>query len=125
MAEEKRDATPEERAKIVKCIKEGRVKLSSQGKRYFERAGVIKSGDDADFTVVDVEPKFWGAWEKDGRGNKGGMEIAWTTVSAGFGSLTIYIDNDGKLRADTEGMSKKFCKEVLVKLIDSLENDEV
>lgn len=127
MAEENREATPEERQKIIDALEAGRVRWSDAGQRYFERAGVISSTPD--FTVVDATvTSFWGPWEKtdeDGtvRGNKGGMEISWSTVSAGFGTLTICLRNDGKLWADTEGMGKKFCKEVLAKLIDSLEDE--
>jgi DNA-directed RNA polymerase subunit RPC12/RpoP len=43
--------------------------------------------------------------------------IAWETVSAGFGELTFYR-KDGKLQADTEGMGRRFCKEVLARLVD-------
>lgn len=45
------------------------------------------------------------------------VEIAWETVSAGFGSLTFFTQ-DGKLRMDTEAMSRDFVREVLLKLID-------
>lgn len=50
------------------------------------------------------------------------MDIAWSTVSAGFGRLTLYINKEGKLKADTEGMGKEFCKAVFAKLIDSWED---
>jgi hypothetical protein len=43
--------------------------------------------------------------------------IAWETVSAGFGELTFY-QKEGKLQVDNEGMTARFCKEVLAKLVD-------
>jgi hypothetical protein len=125
--ENKREATPEERQKIIKALEAGNVKWSPAGERYWQRAGVISNKPD--FTVVDAQvTAFWGPWEKTDeegnvRGNNGGMEISCGTVSAGFGTLTITLTKDGKLKADTEGMGKKFCKEVLAKLIDSLEDE--
>jgi hypothetical protein len=122
------EATQEERDKIVELIKAGRVTSSEMGQRYWDRAGSINTKD-PDFTVVEVSPKFWGEWEKtseDGevRGNQGGVEISWSTVSAGFGSLTLFVDKNGKLKADTEGMGKEFCKQVLLKLIEQMETDD-
>lgn len=43
--------------------------------------------------------------------------IAWETVSAGFGELSFYR-KEGKLQVDNEGMSARFCKEVLARLVD-------
>jgi hypothetical protein len=43
--------------------------------------------------------------------------IAWETISAGFGELSFYR-SEGKLKVDAEGMSARFCKEVLAKLVD-------
>ena len=122
------EATQEEKDKIIECIKAGRVKSSEIGQRYWDRAGSINMKE-PDFTLVEVSPKFWGKWEKvaeDGevRGNQGGVEISWSTVSAGFGSLTLFVDRDGKLKADTEGMSKEFCKQVLLKLIEHMETND-
>ena len=120
-------ASEEDRQKIVKALKAGRIKLSAHGQEYFDRAGVIKGGNDADWAIVDVKVHFWGKWhkEKDGEtfGNDGGMEICWQTVSAGFGSLTIFI-KDGKLQAETEGMSKEFCNTVFAKVIESWMEEE-
>jgi hypothetical protein len=117
----------EARQKLLKALEAGRVEWAERGKRYFERAGVIKGGTEADWTIVEVTANFWGSWEKpvgvvtgETMGNKGGMTVGWSTVSAGFGELTIYIDkDDGKLKADTEGMGKDFCKKVLCALVDS------
>lgn len=112
------------RAKASEAIKAGRFSVSKHGQEYFDRAGVIKGGPDADYTVVKVEAKFWGKWQKDDRGNLGGMEICWQTESAGFGSLTVFIDNDGTLKAHTEGMGPEFCKSVLAKLAESWKVDD-
>jgi hypothetical protein len=59
-----------------------------------------------------------------GKVNNGGMTISWGTVSAGFGMLTIMLTKDGKLVADTEGMGKTFCKGVLARLMNGLEERE-
>jgi len=118
------DATPEDRQKIVDLLKAGKLKLSPLAAKYFERAGVIKAGKDADFSIVETNVNFWGPWEKDGKGNQGGMEISWATESAGFGSLTVFLDKDGKLKAETEGMSKDFCMTVFAKLVESWVEDE-
>ena len=111
------EASEEDRQKITELIKAGRIEWSDQGKKYFERAGVIKTVN-PDWGIVDVSVSFWGKSDR----NQGGMEISWSTVSAGFGGLTVFVDKDGKLKADTECMSKDFCKSVLIKLIDSWEN---
>lgn len=47
------------------------------------------------------------------RGFDGGIEISWTRNGVGFGALTLAATADGRLRADTETMSDKFCLEVL------------
>lgn len=90
-----------------------KVRWSEAGEEYWARAGVISN--EPDFTVVFVKPRFY----------KGGLTVAWSTVSAGFGELNIYTDKDGQLCAATEGMDKDFCKAVLAKLIDSLKVDDV
>lgn len=108
--------------KIRKAAAEGRVKWSPEASEYFARAGVVKGGADADFSIVSVSANFWGRTEDGLPGsNLGGMEIKWSTVSAGFGSLAVYIDKDGVLRADTEAMGREFCKTVLAKLAETWE----
>ncbi len=77
-----------------------------------------------DFTVVEAAVSFWGPHHEGGRGNQGGVEIAWATASAGFGSLTLYLGDDGNLKVDSERMGKDFCKAVLAKLIDSIPDSE-
>ncbi len=114
---------PEAREKIIKAIEAGRVGFSEAGQRYFDRAGVI--AHNPDFTIVEATVNsFWGPWEEGGRGNKGGMEISWSTVSAGFGSLTLHFSKEGELKVDSEGMGKDFCKSVLAKLIDSMDDEQ-
>ena len=112
MSEEIQYASEEDRRKIVEALKAGRVRWNQA----YEAAGMpnIRSDGKADFTVVSsILTDTWASWEK----NQGGIEISWATVSAGFGTLTITLTNDDKVKADTEGMSKKFCKEVVAKLV--------
>lgn len=112
----------EAKEKIVDAIENGRIINTEQGQRYWDRAGVI-SDDPNGFAIVEANAHFWGKWEKlSGEtrlGNNGGMRVEWSTISAGFGSLTIWIDHDGKLRIDTEAMGKEFVMSVLSKLFDS------
>ena len=115
---ESRDCTPEERQKLIDAAKNGIV-LSDEGKEYFARAGVI-NGKNPDFTIVSVKPQFWGQYRNGDFGNQGGVELRWQSVSAGWGSLTIYVGDDGKLHADTEAMGPNFCKSVLAKLVDDM-----
>lgn len=111
----KREATEEERQKIVSLLKQGKIKLHPTAQDAFAR-GI--SRDNHDWTVVSAEvDSFWGPYES----NNGGMDIAWATKSAGFGRLVMTISKDGRFVAETEGMSKEFCKEVLAKLVDSWE----
>src|SRR6266446_6394485 len=105
-------ANEEEREKLLKLLKEGKVEWPEVSKGCFERR---ISTDKPDFAVVEAHVKFWGPYER----KQGGMEISWGTVSAGFGILTIFLDKDGTLKADTEMMGKEFCKKVLCKLVDS------
>lgn len=49
------------------------------------------------------------------------LEVTWQTVSAGFGGFYFWIDSAGKLRVDTEGMSKDFVKRALCALVDAAE----
>ena len=93
------------------------LKWTENGKEYWNRAAVISTKPD--FTVVKATVEsFWGKNER----NDGGMVVSWQTVSAGFGELTVYM-KDGQLRAETECMSKQFCKEVLNKLFDNCNTD--
>ena len=107
--------TPEEaRKKMIEALKKGNVKWSEHGEEYFSRAGEISL--DPDFTVVKATAKFWGAWRARHLGNLGGVEISWSTVSAGFGSLTIWRNLDGSIGVDAEGMGPGFCRAVIVAL---------
>ena len=64
---------------------------------------------DHDYTVVRVE------LTEDYR--EGLIDIAWGTKTAGFGHLS-FNNKDGKIHCSNEGMSRKFVKEVLDKLVD-------
>lgn len=115
------EASQEDRDKIVDLIKKGKIKLSASAQRYFDRAGGIRADGKADFTIVEAEvDSFWGPYES----NNGGLDIHWSTVSAGFGRLTVHITKDGKLKAETEGMGKEFCKAVLAKLVDNWDDSD-
>lgn len=46
--------------------------------------------------------------------------ISWETRSAGFGELIFLLGDDGKWQVDTEGMSDKFCADVVMRLVQSL-----
>lgn len=123
------EISPEERQKIVDAFKAGRVEWSEAGKEYFEQGRVIAIKN-PDYTLTSVEVvSIWGPWEKplkngNKNGNNGGMSISWSTVSAGFGELIIYLTKENELRIESEGMSKDFCKQVLTKLIDNAEVDK-
>ncbi len=101
------DATPEEREKIRDLAKKGKIKFANP-----EALDRINTKS-PDFTVTEVRAVGFGG------GHHGGMEISWATKSAGFGTLTFWTNKDGKITADTEGMSKEFCKEVFNKLVES------
>lgn len=111
---------PEDREKLLTALEKGNVNWSEHGTEYWRRAGVIDM-ENPDFTVVKAEADFWGSWHTkclDGSqlGNQGGVEICWQSVSAGFGSLTIHLADDGTIGAETQGMGQQFCNEVLAKL---------
>ena len=119
MSDEKKEASEEERQKLIELLEEGKVEISPHGREYFQRAGKIDSVK-PDFTLVKVEAAFWGPWEQAGYSSKGGVELSWQTVSAGFGGLTLSLGPNGEFRVDNEGMSKEFCREVLLKWFDSI-----
>lgn len=64
-----------------------------------------------DFTVTKATPTF----------SSRGLFIAWETVSAGFGELSIFPDEDGRIVVDSEAMGKGFVAEVLVKMLEGAE----
>lgn len=47
------------------------------------------------------------------RGFKNGIEFSWSREGIGFGALTLFVDDTGKLRMDREGMRIPFCLEVI------------
>lgn len=52
-----------------------------------------------------------------------GFVIAWETESAGFGQVTIQIDEEGNTIIDAETMGRDFVKAVFAKLVDSIRGD--
>ncbi len=102
---------------VIKAIQAGNVDWSDKAKEYFRNTCLGH-----DFTLTKVElTNFWGKWTKGDFGNKGGMEIIWETVSAGFGRIVLIIDLDNKVKIETQGMDKDFCKAVFAKMIDDAE----
>jgi hypothetical protein len=120
---------PDDRQKIIGALEAGNVKWSLEGEAFFKEGGTISLSGSPDFTITGARVvTFWGAWERedpDGtiRGNKGGIEVSWRTVSAGFGTITVVLNNDGKVEIDSEGMSKDFVKQVFCKLIDEAKSE--
>ncbi len=102
------------RRRMIKAVKAGNVDFAPGGKKFFEDGGTFPFPDKPDFTVTSATVT---------RTFKQGFEVSWSTVSAGFGMLTIWTDDDGNIKADMEGMSKNFCKEVLAKLIDQIPSE--
>jgi len=81
-----------------------------------EALETFKTGRKPDFTVTRAYLSE--AWNHE---KSKGFEISWETVSAGFGSITVAVDQEtGKVRCDTESMSKRFVKEVFAKFVDDL-----
>lgn len=78
---------------------------------------MMNSDGKPDWTVTRVRLD---AWNKGSHGGPG-FEVAYETWSAGFGTVTIYQDADGKLNCDNEAMGRTFLKAVLSKLIDECE----
>lgn len=56
-------------------------------------------------------------WEKFKRNNDGGLEIQWEDAR-GIGAVHLMIQNDGKLRIDSEAMSRDFVKALLCQAVD-------
>lgn len=73
-----------------------------------------RTGRTPDFTVTSAKIAEMG---------EGYLEIDWETKSAGFGVLTLYRTPEGELRCDDETMGRKFVREVLLKLGESLALD--
>jgi len=73
-----------------------------------------------DWTVTEV--KLANCWESVNEDNdiKGGFDIMWSTVSAGFGHMSFYYKAD-KVVCDSDGRDKEFIKQVFNKLVDDLD----
>lgn len=71
----------------------------------------LQKGVKPDFTVTAATLRD--AWD-------GGFIIAWETVSAGFGELTV-SRSKGKVVLDSERMGKEFCKAVFAKFVEGVE----
>ena len=121
MAKRHRKLTIEEAtAAIRKAAAAGRIKLENP-----KNAPALKALEDAmrekrpcDHTLTKVE--ITGAWGPN-KVCDGGFDIAWSSVSAGWGSFTFYRKKNGGWMVDNEAMSRDFLKEVLCKLADEIE----
>lgn len=102
---------------MKRAILKGNVRISKEGE---EVLAAMNPHDPERFTITDVKLDCWGPY----KGNKSGFCIHWVTKAAGFGSMTVYVDNDGKLKCDNEAMGKNFLKTVLVALLDKMELDD-
>ena len=107
---------------LANAIQNG-VKIDEANKEAFSNMiSNFADGQKSDFTIADVQLRqCWGPWKKRGKeGNQGGFDVAYQMATAGFGSVTIVLKNDGTIYCDNEGMSRKFVKEVLCKLVDKM-----
>lgn len=103
-----------DREKIIDALENGRVEFPSE---QAEAALLRMDEKEPDFSLTGVQLET--CWERRrARKRQYGFTVDWTTVSAGFGSISVFIDKDGQLRCDNEGMSKEFVKKVLCKLVD-------
>lgn len=49
-----------------------------------------------------------------------GLEIGWVCPNIGFGQLTLWAEDDGKLYVDTEGMEDDFVAAVFRELLKQM-----
>lgn len=119
----KRECSPEERAELVEKLSESGLALDASPECVANMAVLKGAGAKPDFTVTRVYLKAtWEANDIPGdiaQGNRGFI-LGWETVSAGFGELTVWSCPEGNF-CETEGMSKRFVREVLAKFAESLE----
>ena len=73
-----------------------------------------------------MNPKFEGLEIGDVHihANGKGFTVGWDSPKIGFGDLTIWLGEDGKIHADTECMSKEFVSLLLSKLVDFIVVEE-
>ena len=58
-------------------------------------------------------------WEAHER-NKGGFKLAWSSEK-GFGEVSFFVRNDGKVVCDNERESPEFIKSLMLALVESSE----
>ena len=64
----------------------------------------------------------WSAKEANPKhGNKGGFTIQWVCKDIGFGELTFYVKDKGKVFCETECMNREFIDQVMKHFLDSIE----
>jgi len=91
-------------------------KMEDQEKRLAEEFEKI-DWDKNDVTIRGIES--WGPHER----NDGGFLVKWSKPHVGFGELSFFI-KDGKLHCNTECMGRKFVKQVLKKVAETVELNE-
>jgi hypothetical protein len=109
----KEEASLADRNKIIELARTGKVELHNSEKTESSLKAMlaaIKSGEKMDWTIISVELR-------------GRFGVEWCTTSAGFGGFDFYTEG-GKIRCDSETMSKEFIKSVLCKLVDIAELDD-
>jgi hypothetical protein len=99
-------ADEQERAKIVKAIKAGRVEVDPEVAAAISRMDL--ANPNPDFTITDASiAEFWGP----GSRSDGGCYFRWQTQSAGCGGVRIYRRAD-RLMIEDEGMGRAFVLKV-------------
>ncbi len=106
--------TEEEAKKRFEEFKEAEVEIRGTDDEVHEVMETLKNGHKPDFTITRAE--ISGVWSYNGGT---GFEVSWGTKSAGFGSITLTTDENGKTRIDNEGMSIEFCDTVFLKLLEN------
>lgn len=117
------EASEAEKEKVKKAILAGRITMSEEAT---QSLASMNPNDPEKFTITDVDLYCWGKFNnKEGnQANQGGFDISWRTKAAGFGHMVVYVDNDGSIRCQDEGMGKNFLRDVLNKLLDKMELDD-
>lgn len=113
-----REATPEDRQKILDCLRTGRV----------EFAGDIDLLNQPDGPVSISTVEAWNPWrsELDGKpiGNDGGIEVSWSKPGCGFGVVSFSLKN-GQWSCDDEFMGRDFINQIIAMLRTGEYGDEL
>jgi hypothetical protein len=109
------DATEKANEDLLEALRTGNFVVAAPEEVLQGLEETLQGHQKPDFTVTHAELRD--TWDHE---KSYGMSIAWGTKSAGFGELTIAVSKEtSTLRIDSEGMSPRFCKEVMSMLIDN------